>query len=276
MPPTSSRFRCSSRAIRRIEVDVQGVVVRLERPGGRPAGDRVQRRPFDLDETLAGQRVADRLHDLRPPQEPLQHAVGVDQIEVAHPLPQFGIGQALVLFGRRARCDLVRKCSFSAKMVSSPVLRALQFAVDADHVAQVEPLGQRPILLAHLVHADRHLDAAGPVAQFEEDQLAWPRCSTMRPAADLRAVLLGRLALARRPARRRFRLRGHGSRRWLMVVEAVAPGIDAQISYFVQLYATCGFQGGRAVLRFVGFVFAHGIALIGRWKTNQFSRPRLG
>ncbi len=35
-----------------VKVDVQGVVVRDERPGGGPAGDRVQRRPFDLDEPL--------------------------------------------------------------------------------------------------------------------------------------------------------------------------------------------------------------------------------
>jgi hypothetical protein len=41
------------------------------------------------------------LHDLRPPQKPLQHAVGVDQVEIPHPLSKLGVGQALVLFRRR-------------------------------------------------------------------------------------------------------------------------------------------------------------------------------
>ena len=31
--------------------------MRVERPGRGPAGDRVQRGPFDFDETLAGQRL---------------------------------------------------------------------------------------------------------------------------------------------------------------------------------------------------------------------------
>ena len=100
MPPTSSRFRCSSRAIRR-KSDVQGVVMRRERPGGRPAGDRVQRRPFDLDKALAGQRVADRLHDLRPPQEPLAARLrcgsGRDSASAAAVRDR----SALVLFRRR-------------------------------------------------------------------------------------------------------------------------------------------------------------------------------
>ena len=75
-------------------------MVRDERPGGRAAGDGVQRGAFDLHESLAGQRAADRLHDLGSPQKALQHPFGVDQVQVAQPLPQLGIDQPLVLFGR--------------------------------------------------------------------------------------------------------------------------------------------------------------------------------
>ena len=57
--------------------------------------------PSTSTEPVAGQRAADRLHDLRALQEPLQHAVGVDQVEVPHPLPQLGIGQPVVLVRRR-------------------------------------------------------------------------------------------------------------------------------------------------------------------------------
>ena len=138
--------------------------------------------PFDLDEALAGQRVADRLHDLRALQEPRQHALGVDQVEVAHPLPQLGIGQAVVLFGRRLD-RLGEEVQLLGEDRQLAGLGALQLAVDADQVAQVEALGQGPVLLAHLAAADEHLDLAGPVADVDEDQLARLRCSTIRPAA---------------------------------------------------------------------------------------------
>ena len=55
-----------------IDVDAQRVVVRDERPGGRPTGDRVEGGPLDLDEPLGRKRAPDRVDDLRPPQEPLQ------------------------------------------------------------------------------------------------------------------------------------------------------------------------------------------------------------
>ncbi len=76
-------------------------MVRHERPGRGAAGDRVQRRPLDLDKSFAGKRLADRLHDLGAIQKPRQHAVGVDQIEIAHPLPQLGIAQPVMLLRMR-------------------------------------------------------------------------------------------------------------------------------------------------------------------------------
>ena len=177
-----------------VEVDIQGVVMGRKRPGGRPAGDRVQRRPFDLDEPAAGQRVADRLHDLRPPQKPLQHAVGVDQVEIAHPLPQLGIGQALVLFRRRGN-RLGQELQVLGEDRQLALHGPLQLAVDADDVAQIEALGQGEVLLAHLVLADHHLDRAGPVADLQPVDLA--RGAAEHDSAggpDLRAVLLGRVA----------------------------------------------------------------------------------
>ena len=104
-------------------------------------------------------------------EKPRQHAFAVGQVEIPHPLPQLGIGQAVMLFRRRLRAILVRKCSCSAKIVSSPVFVRLQLAVDADDVAQVEALGQCPVV-ADLLLADEELDLAGPVADVDELQLA--------------------------------------------------------------------------------------------------------
>ncbi len=74
-------------------------------------------------------------------------------------------------------------------------LGVLQFAVDADQVAQVEALGQRPILLAHLLLADEQLDFAGPIADIGEDQLAGvahqhDAAASTNPWAMLLAVFL--------------------------------------------------------------------------------------
>ena len=65
-----------------------------ERPGGRTAGNRVQRRALHLDEPTRCQRAADRLDNLRPVDKAWQHALAMDQVDVAHPLSQFRIGQA--------------------------------------------------------------------------------------------------------------------------------------------------------------------------------------
>ena len=240
------------------EVDVQGIVVRGERPRGRAAGDGVQRRAFDLDEAFARQRVADRLHDLRPPQETLPLAVGMDQVEIAHPLPQLGVGQALVLF-RRGFDALGEEVDVGGEDGQLAHLGAAQLAVDADQVAQVELLGQFPVLLAHLLHADRHLDASGPVVQVEEDQLAGPAQEHDPPRRpDLRPVQFWRLARLGGRLGDDLVLAGTDFADGRMVVEAVPPGVDAHFLYFAQLHASCGFEGGGAVLWFVGFWVAHG------------------
>ena len=127
------------------QVDVERVVVRRERPGGRPAGDGVQRRA---------------LRPRRSPRRPAccgstarscvrrrnrsQHAFGVDQVEIPHPLPQFGIGQALVLVRRRLD-RLGEEVQLLGEDRQLAGLGAPQLAVDADDVAQVEALGQCPV-----------------------------------------------------------------------------------------------------------------------------------
>ncbi len=105
--------------------------MRHKRPGGRPAGDRVQRRPFDLDEPFAGQRLPDRLHDFRAVQKPWQHPFAVDQVQIALPLPQLGIVQAVKLVRRRFQ-RLGQEVQLVDENRQLAGLGPLQFAVDAD------------------------------------------------------------------------------------------------------------------------------------------------
>ena len=240
------------------EVDIEGIVVRGEGPRGGAAGDGVQRRAFDLDEAFARECVADRLHDLRPPQEAFPLAFGVDQIQIAHPLPQFGVRKTLVFF-RRSFDALREEVDFCGKDRQFADLCADQLAVDADQVAQVELLRQLPMLLAHLLHADGHLDASRPVVQIEEDQLPGPpqehdppRRPDRRPMQFRRlAGLIGRLG-------DNLILTGADFTDRRMIIEALPPGVDAQFLYFAQLYASCGFEGCRTVLWIAGFWVAHG------------------
>ncbi len=67
---------------------------------------------------------------------------------------------------------MLRNVSCSAKTVNSPVSGDAQRAVDADEVAQVEFLSQRPPGLADLLLAEVDLDLAGPVTNLEEMNLA--------------------------------------------------------------------------------------------------------
>ena len=101
MPPTISRFRYSSGAMRRYSVHVERVVVRHERPRQRAAGDRLHHRRLDFEEPARVQEPADRGDD---PAADLEHAprVGIDdEVEVALAIARLDVGQAVPLLGQR-------------------------------------------------------------------------------------------------------------------------------------------------------------------------------
>ena len=161
------------------------------------------------------------------------HAFGVDQVEVAHPLPQLGIGQALVLLRRRLDA-LGEEMEVRGEDGQLADVRPLQLAVDADQVAQIELLGKLPVLFADLVHADGDLNPAGPVVQFEEPQLALAPLQHDPPGrADRRAVQLRRFARLGGRLGNDFALSGANRGDGRVVVEALSPGIDAEFLYSV-------------------------------------------
>jgi len=229
-------------------------VVGFEGPGGRPAGDGVQRGPLDLHEPLAAQRIADRLHDPRAAQKTLQHAFGVDQVQVTHALAQLGIDQPLVLEGRGLD-RLGQEVELLGEDAQLARLRVPQLAVDTDDVAQVETLGQGPVLGPDLRLADEHLDSAGPVLDVHEDQLAGPALQEDPPGRPhLGAALLGRPADRALSGRRELDLvlpradvgNGH------VAVEAAAPRVDVQLLDLAELVAARRLKHGAAA----GNVFA--------------------
>jgi hypothetical protein len=100
-------------------VEVERVEVGRERPGRRAAVHRLQDRRLDLDEAVAVQHVAHGPHDggavVHHPA-----AVGVDdEVDVALPDPQLGVGEAVVLV-RQRRSALLVSSQLLASTLSSP------------------------------------------------------------------------------------------------------------------------------------------------------------
>ena len=173
------------------QVDIQGVVVRNERPRGSPARDRVQGRPLDFHEPFRGQRAADRVDDLGPFQKPRQNTFAVDQIEIPHPVPQLGIDQPLVLGGRRLD-RLGEEVDPVCENRQLAGLGLLELSIDADNVPQIQAFHNGPVLLAQEPSGKKQLDAAGPILDVEEPHLLalnpLKRDTPRNP--DLRAVHL--------------------------------------------------------------------------------------
>ena len=242
-----------------VEVDVQGIVVGDEGPGGRPAGDRVQRGALYLEVRFGRQRVADRLDDPGPVQKPREHPLAVDQVQVPHALAQLGVAEPLVL-GRRGLDRFAQEMEVldEDRQLAGP--RPLQLAVGADDVAQVEAPRQRPVRLADLLLADEQLDVARPVADVGKDQLAGGALQhDASGGADLGPALLGwlaRLAVADR-LDDDLRLPGADLADGLVAVEAAAPGVEAELADLLELLASGGLEHVRAAGGFVGWLRGH-------------------
>ena len=136
-----------------------------------------------------------------------------EQVDIPLAVALFEVGQPVPLFGRRQQA-LGQEGQLLGEDRQLAGLGVAEAAVDADQVAQVELLDEAPAELADLLLADEDLDALGPVAKLEEDDLPLP-APEHDPAGDPhRRPGLGRLAFAgsRKPAAR-GRRQSPGARR---------------------------------------------------------------
>ena len=79
---------------------VEGVVVGFERAGSGAASGLLESRPFNLKIAPVGQRLANRRDDSAAGDKSVTDTLAMDQVEIPHPLSQFGIDQPVVLVGR--------------------------------------------------------------------------------------------------------------------------------------------------------------------------------
>ena len=153
-----------------VEVAVERVVVRHERPGECAAVDRLEDGRLDLDEALGVEPAAGLGDHLGALEEALAHLGVRDQVLLAVAVAKLGVLEPRPLVGRRA------KALGEERPVRDPqrqlALAALERgALDADDVAEVEA-GERCVPVAQVGLARLELDLARAVDEVEEGDLS--------------------------------------------------------------------------------------------------------
>ena len=154
-----------------IHVDVQGVVVGDEGPGGGAAGDGVEDRGLHLQVVPLVQIPAHMLDEGGADTEGTAHVLVHDQIHIALAVAHLLVGQAVEFLGQRLE-GLGEKRHLVGLDGDLAPLGLKDLAFHAHDVADVGLFELGEGLLAQLVHADVELDAALAVLQIAEHGLA--------------------------------------------------------------------------------------------------------
>ncbi len=150
------------------EAHVEGVVVGDEWLRRRAADERVHRRRLDLEEPGLVQDRADGAHDVAARTEHVGHGRVRDQIDVALPVAQLDVRQAVPLLRERPHRlrDETQRARRDRELAA---LARRERALGLDDVADVE-LGEALVRGAERRLADEELDLPRAVAHAEERQ----------------------------------------------------------------------------------------------------------
>ena len=176
-----------------VQVDIERVVVRDERPRRRAAVQRLHHRRLDFDEAARLELPPQRRDDPRARHEHLAHFGIRDQIEIALAVARLDVLQPVPLLGHgeqrlREELELLR---VHAQLAGA---RAEQVAFHADDVADIDQLEQLVIALADRVLLDVDLQPLAVLLQVREARpcpcaaasSAARRCARAPPARALR------------------------------------------------------------------------------------------
>ena len=179
-----------------IEIDVERVVMGLERPGRGAARDHLHHRRLDLQEAAGVEKLADSLDDACPHLEhPARLLVG-GEVEVALAVAGLDVGQAVPLLGQRPH-RLREHLEVVHLERQLPRAGAHQRAGGAHDIAEVEALDHLLARLGQVGQADEELQLLPAVVDVGEDEL--PLAADRAHAAGhaeletQRLQLLGRL-----------------------------------------------------------------------------------
>jgi hypothetical protein len=146
-----------------VEVAVERVVVRRERPRAGAAGERLQGRRFDLDELPLSEPFANREHDLVALDEQVARLGVGHQVELAVAVPRARVAEAVVLVRRRAQ-RLGQQRALDSLERELAALGHVHAPFNRDDVADVEVEDSVVGLLAERVDAQHDLDRTRQVA----------------------------------------------------------------------------------------------------------------
>ena len=154
-----------------VQVGVERVVVRHERPGDRPAGNGVHHRGLDFQEAAVDEEPADVVDGARAGAKHLAAALVDDEVDVAAPVAGLHVGQPVVLLGQRQERlhEQPDRARLHRKLIGPG---AKHHALDRDDVPEVEPLELRILSLWKVVAPHVDLDVSGDIAQVRERGLA--------------------------------------------------------------------------------------------------------
>ena len=170
---------------------VQRVVVGRERPRERAAVDRLEHRRLDLDEAALVEEAPHRRDHAGARDEQLARLLVGHQVELALAEARLGVGEPVVLLGRRAQ-RLGQHGDVLEAQRQLAAAGAEDDAVDPDQVAEVERDEPVEGLAAEHVDARVQLQAPRAVDEVEEGGLALPAAGG-DPAGDA-GVRVGLLA----------------------------------------------------------------------------------
>ena len=154
-----------------VEVEIERVVVGLERPRRGTAGDDVHHRRLDLEEAVVLEEAAQRRHQPRPRLEHLPRLGVGDEVEVALAVARLDVGQAVELLRQRAQ-RLGEQDDVVDEQRQLAHAGPHQGAGSAHQVAEVEVGEQRLRRFGELVAAHEELQPGLAVGEVDEPGLA--------------------------------------------------------------------------------------------------------
>jgi hypothetical protein len=141
---------------------VERVVMRREGPCQRPAGNRLHHRRLDLEKAAPDEELPKRADHTAANFEHLARIRIDDEVQIALPVADFDVLQAMPLLGQRQQ-TLGEELQLRRPDRQLVGPRAKQAPLDANPVAEIEQLEDLEVALGQRVLTDVHLHARAAV-----------------------------------------------------------------------------------------------------------------
>ena len=154
-----------------VEVDVERVVMRDERPGDGAAGDGLHHGGFNFDVAARVEEGADGFHDLAALDEDVAHLRIHEEVDVALAVTEFDVGEPVPFLGERQQV-FGKEGQFFDVNAELAGARAKQITARADVIAEVEQFVKVESFFTDRVFFHVDLEALALLLDVRESGLA--------------------------------------------------------------------------------------------------------